>query len=109
MENTQDKNEVRFTQDFIDDLDLDAVVHLVGDPAFTDSTGHVRVVDRKVITPAGYIPESNDEEMIEAEVAHIVNYELSTNIKNDVAYLQKYRYTISPDTNELKVIVHGIY
>jgi hypothetical protein len=108
-DNTQDETEYRFTQEFIESLDLDAIVHLVKDPAFTDTTGNVRVVERRVITPEGYLPESTDEEILKEEIAYIVKYELSNNIQHEVAYLQKCRYTINPDTNELKVIVHGIY
>lgn len=109
MRNQPDDNEVRITQDLIDELDTDKEVHIVSEPAFTDQNGNLKVIDRKVITPAGYTPESTDENMLEKEVALIVKHELTHNIENDVAYLLKYRYTLNENTNELKVIVHGIY
>ena len=107
---TQDNGvEQRFTQDLIDEIEIFQPVHLIGEPAFTDPDGNLRVIERKVVTPDGYIPESTDEESLEKEVATIVKYELKNNIMNDVVYLMKYRYTLNEGTNELKVIVHGIY
>ena len=107
--NTDNENEVRFTQELIDQLNIDKPVQIVSEPAFTDANGNLKVIDRKVVTPDGYQPESTDEEILRAEVEHIVKYELSNNIENDVAYLMMYRYTLDEQSNELKVIVHGIY
>jgi len=111
MQNTQDENEneTRFTQDLIDEIEILQPVHLIGDPAFTDADGNLKVMDRRVVTPAGYTPESTDPDVLDLEVAEIVKYELKNNIIHDVVYLMKYRYTLNEHTRELKVIVHGIY
>lgn len=105
----QNESEVKFTQELIDSFGIDKPVQIVSEPAFTDNDGNLKVVDRRVVTPEGYTPESTDEEILSAEAEYIVKYELANNIENDVAYLMMYRYTVDENTNELKVIVHGIY
>ena len=111
MQNTQEENEneTRFTQAIIDEIEIFQPVHLIGDPAFTDEDGNLKIIERRVVTPDGYNPESTDPDVLDLEIAQIVKYELKNNIQNDVVYLMKYRYTLNQQTNELKVVVHGIY
>jgi len=107
--NTDNETEVRFTSDIVDEFEIDTPVILIDNPAFVDEDGNIKVADRKVITPDGYLPESTDDETLRAEVACIVKHEISNNISKNVAYLMKYRYTVNETTNELKVIIHGVY
>ena len=107
--NNSNEFDVYITQEFIDSIDTDKEIQIVKEPAFTDVNGNLKVLGRYLATPEGYMPESYDEDLVEKEAEQVVKFELSNHIKEDVAYLMKYRYLIDEQTRELKVVIHGIY